>query len=74
MLDEGVMVFLSFGCKAEPKRSPGFGFSFRHQSFLEHGFYGAMHHGAVEAKLRGDLVLIEGSSMPQGGENEAACR
>lgn len=72
MLNKALVVLLSFRREAQQERSAGAGFSFRDQSLFKHGLYGAMHYGAVEAKLRGDLVLIEGSSTPQSGENEAA--
>src|SRR5262249_50332194 len=33
-----------------------------------------MHHRTIKAKMRGDLVLIEGSALPQTRKNEAASR
>src|SRR5262249_32674566 len=74
MLYERQVVLFPFRREMKQQRSSGFGISFRHQSFLDHRLYGAMHHGAVEAKLRGNLVLIQGGAMPQGGKNETTSR
>src|SRR6516225_485692 len=68
------MAFLSFLRKVKQQCSPSLSFSFGYQSFLEHGLDGAMHHRAIEPKPLGDLVLIQGSVMPQGREIETASR
>lgn len=74
VVDESLVVFLPLRREVKQQCSTCFRFAFRDQSFLEHGLDGAMHHRAIETKALGNLVLIEGSVVPQGRENEAASR
>src|SRR5215469_14101010 len=74
VLDEGLVVFLSFRREVKQQCSPSLGFSFRYQSFPDHRLDGAVHHRAVEPQPLGDLILVEGSVAPQARENEATGR
>jgi hypothetical protein len=72
LLNEEGAVEMAFRSKLEKESSSGRRFFFGDEFFADEGFDGAVDDGAVETEERGDLILVEGGTAAEGGENEAA--
>src|SRR5437660_502777 len=72
LLDEGFAILVALGGELDEEGAAAVGFSFGKQTFLNHGFYGAMDNGAVETEQRGDLILVERGATAERGQDEAA--
>ena len=71
LLHEEGAVVTAFRSELKKQSSSGRRFFFGDEFFADERLNGAVHDGAVESEERGDLVLVEGGSAAETGENEA---